>query len=51
MNQPVVRTSRTTKQISVFADLQKRDLEKRVNASDDDLLRRWERIAQEIARG
>jgi hypothetical protein len=34
------------------ADLQKRDLEKRGPASDDDLLRRWERIAQEeIARG
>lgn len=50
MNSQAVRVPRSTKQISVFADLQKRD--QRAMAPEDMLLRRWERIAkQEIARG
>lgn len=50
VNPATVRASRA-KQHFVSADLQKRDLEKSVAASDDALLRRWERIAGEIARG
>lgn len=50
VNSATIRPSRP-KQHVVFADLQKRVIEKSVAALDDALLRRWERIAEEIARG
>lgn len=50
MNSAIVRASRASKPASVFADLQKRALGKRVDTTDDDLLRRWERIAKEVGR-
>ncbi|HSX22533.1 MAG TPA: hypothetical protein VLE97_07155 [Gaiellaceae bacterium] len=52
MNSAIVRSPRAAKPAVsvVFADLQKRDMKKRVTASDEDLLRRWERIAKETGR-
>lgn len=46
MSSESARTPRAVK-CPVFADFYVRDLQKRLTASDDHLLRRWERLALE----
>ncbi len=45
MNAAIVRASRPVKP-PVFTDITVRDLQKHLGPSDDQLLRRWERITQ-----